>query len=207
LSCFQGEDSDAAIKIAAYSLFRKLDQKGIGAIPVEHFLKVLQEAGLVDKEGLHFAHLMLDLIDIDHSMTIDEHEFVAFAVVGTSVDTIRNKLLKFFGFVDEDGNGKVDFEEIDHALQYLCHPPLTEKEQEGLCKLATFEDDGIDVIELLNAVTVAKVQSLIDVYHCGRSSCGHSLRSNLSRDPTTRGDSCDPANRGETSFCKDDNPV
>jgi hypothetical protein len=58
------------------------------------------EAGLVDPEGQHFARLMLDLIDIDRSTMIHESELVAFAVVGTSIDTIRHKLLKFFAFVD-----------------------------------------------------------------------------------------------------------
>ena len=152
------------------SLFQKLDRKKTGAIHIKDFLMILREAGLIDPEGQNFASLMLDLIDIDRSTTIDESEFVAFAVLGASIDTIRHKLLKFFAFVDEDGNGRVDFDEINHALEYLCQKPLTEEECERMLKLAEYDDDGIDVIELLNVVTVAKVQALIEAYHYGSNS-------------------------------------
>jgi Ca2+-binding EF-hand superfamily protein len=142
---------DSAVKVAALSLFKKLDRKKIGAMKIEDFLKILREAELVDPEGQHFARLTLDLIlDIDHSTTINESEFVTFAVVGASIDTIRHKLLKLFAFFDEDGNGRVDFDEINRALEYLCQEPLTtEEECEQLLKLAEYDDDGIGVMELL----------------------------------------------------------
>jgi urea transporter len=163
--CFQTKKDPQAI--AASALFKKLDQKGFGAIHIKDTMKALQEAGLVDSEGLHFARLVLDLMGIDESMTIDDHEFVAFAVVGTSVDTIRHQLFKFFAFVDEDGNGSVDFDEINHALDYLGQPTLTDEECDTLLELTKTEGEEIDVSELLNVVSVAKITALTDAFHSG----------------------------------------
>lgn len=167
------EDPDTATKKSALSLFKKLDSRKVGALQIESLIKVLKEAGLINSEGIHFARLILHAIALNKSTAIDEDEFVAFAVVGSSIDTIRHKLFRFFAFVDEDGNGKVDLDEINHALEYLGQPTLTEKESERLFKMAKWDDeDGIDLIELLNEVTVAKVTSLVGVYHHSRSMHG-----------------------------------
>ena len=179
------KDHDIDTKISAVSLFKKLDRKDTGVLPIKGVVKILREAGLADSEGINFARLMLHTIDLDNSLTIDEHEFVAFAVVGKSVDTIRHKLFKFFEFVDEDGNGKVDLDEINHALEYLGQPTLTDEETNNLFKLTQWDDDGIDLIELLNVVTLAKVSSLVDVYHRGRRSLHGSMHGSFRKIPST----------------------
>lgn len=165
--CFIGTDPDAEIKASALALFKKLDINKMHSIHIDDVVKVLQQAGLVDKESLHFARLILDLVDSDESLTIDKHEFVAFAVVGASIDTIRHQLLKFFAFVDEDGNGKVAFDEINHGLEYLGQPRLTAEESDMLLELTHTEGDEIDVIDLLNVLTIAKMTSLVDAFHSG----------------------------------------
>ena len=179
------KDDDIDTKISALSLFKKLDRKDMGVLPIEDVVKLLEEAGLTDSEGKSFARLMLHTIDLDNSSTIDEHEFVAFAVIGKSVDTIRHKLFKFFEFVDEDGNGKVDLDEINHALEYLGQPAMTDEETENLFQLTKWDDDGIDLIELLNVVTLAKVSSLVDVYHHGRRSLHGSMHGSSSKVTST----------------------
>jgi hypothetical protein len=78
-----------------------LDEEKLGHVKLMDVTDALQAAGLDDAEAIHFASLILNLMDLDKSLTIDHLvEFVAFAMVSKAVEVIRNKTSKCFGFVD-----------------------------------------------------------------------------------------------------------
>jgi urea transporter len=105
LSIIKGEDSnDASLRDAALSLFESLDTEHQNILRMNEITNALHDAGLRDKEGLHFAGLVLNLVDLDDSFTIDRTEFVIFAFVARAIRGIRRKVSKFFDFVDSDGN-------------------------------------------------------------------------------------------------------
>jgi urea transporter len=100
-----GEDSnDVSLRDAALSIFESLDKNHKGHLCLDEITNALHAAGLRDKEGLHFAGLVLNLVDLDNSFTIGRTEFVIFALVARAIRGIRRKVSKFFDFVDSDGN-------------------------------------------------------------------------------------------------------
>jgi hypothetical protein len=113
-----------------------------------------QAAGLTDREPLHFAGLILVLLDTDGSHKIGAQEFVAFALLARTIHVLRRKIAKFFDFVDIDGGDAcIDFDEIDSALQYIGRPILEEIERRKLAAMTSriHEEDGIDVEQLITS--------------------------------------------------------
>ena len=66
----------------------------------------------------------------------------------------------FFNFVDIDGNGYVDFDELDDARAYLGQPCMTNAEQDALTIL-TGEDEEFEIDGLINFCTVAMVKIFV----------------------------------------------
>jgi urea transporter len=151
----------------ALAIFESLNHLKTGELSMDDVTSAFQAAGLTDREPLHFAGLILVLLDTDGSHTIDPEEFVAFALVARAIHVIRRKVTKFFDFVDIDGDACIDFDEIDSALQYIGRPILEEVERRKLVAMTScvHEEDGIDVEQLINLVTVAKVKALLNEYH------------------------------------------
>lgn len=131
----KAEREKHAIKTAAMEIFIALDHDQSGHLQFQQVTDALQAAGLDDEDGIHLASLVLNLMDFDKSRTIDSHELVSFVVVCTAIQGIEQKLTKFFDFVDIDCNGKVDFFEIDSALEYLGQPLLSQNEKFLLAEL------------------------------------------------------------------------
>jgi urea transporter len=150
----------------APKIFQALDRNKSGHLSFSDVTDALQAAGLRDDEGLHFASLVLHLMDLDESGTIEEEEFIAFCLVSMAIQSIRRNLAKFFDFVDLDGNGFIDFAEIDASSEYLGRPVLTELDThnfEAVLGSSKHEDDGMDVVELINFVTVSKISKYLFV--------------------------------------------
>jgi urea transporter len=162
-------DKDQTSKTAAKSLFQALDEQKTGHLRLDDVTDALQAAGLNDPEGLSFAKVILDLVDLNESQTIEQPQFVAFVSVTAAVKVIRNKLVKFFDFVDIDSDGNVDFDDIDMALEYLGQGLLTKEEKIRLIELTSCKDeeDGLDLIELMDIVTVAKVKAFVNDFQHG----------------------------------------
>lgn len=151
---------------AAPRIFKNLDMKNEGSIYTEDFTSALRTVGLNDKNGLRFASLVFDIMDTDMSNSIERKEWVIFCLVSLELSTVRKKISKFFDFVDADGSEIIDFDELDAALDYLGEPPLTEADHETLRSVLTVdeEEEGIDIIELINFTTIAKIKQMMNVY-------------------------------------------
>jgi urea transporter len=167
------EQDDWVLESAGY-LFSKLDyeKKRTGHLSFKTIIDAIRAAGLSDTEGLHFASLVLHLMDVDDSGTIDMDEFVAFCLVSVAAREIRRKIGKFTEFVDLNGDGEVTFDESDGALQYLGRSSMPDGDKQSLLAAtgAVTEDEdlvdgGLDVVELVNFVTVAKIKLMCDAYH------------------------------------------
>lgn len=106
-------------------------------------------------------------MDIDKSNSIERKEWVVFCLVSLELMAVRKKISKFFDFVDLDGNEFIDFDELDTALDYLGEPTLTEEDRDTLLSVITVEDEeeGIDIVEMINYVTVAKVKAMMNDWH------------------------------------------
>jgi hypothetical protein len=77
-----------------------LDKDKTGHVRLSDITNALQVAGLNDPEGLHFASLILDLMDLNKSCTIKVSKLVAFAIGAKAVSILHSsKLSKFFDFV------------------------------------------------------------------------------------------------------------
>jgi len=151
---------------AAPRIFKALDTKRSGSIVLEDFTAALRTVGLNDKSGLRFASLVFDIMDYDKSNSIEKKEWVVFCLVSLELMAVRKKISKFFDFVDLDGNEFIDFEELDAALDYLGEQPLTEADRDTLLSVLTVEEEeeGIDIIELINYVTLAKIKAMVEEY-------------------------------------------
>ncbi|CAJ1964070.1 unnamed protein product [Cylindrotheca closterium] len=160
--------TEEVVKARAHALFRLLAQKtGQDRLTIQTILDCFRDAGMEEGEPIMLASLMLNLADHTGDKTIDEIEFVCFAMVASAAKLIRTKLFKFFDFVDADCSGSIDFHELDVALEYLGRSPFTHDEKQRLIKLSktmTNEDDDIETVELMDIVTIEKVKSLLGTF-------------------------------------------
>ena len=161
---------ETVLRSKANKIFNALDDTKTGHLRLEEITSALNECGLDDTEGLHFAGMVLSELDLDNSHTIERGEFVALILVAKALLRIRRKISKFFDFVDENGNGYIDFDEIDAALEYLGQPVLSDNDKENLAIMTKLDLNGDDygemeVVELVNYVTVSKVKEFVSSYH------------------------------------------
>ena len=169
LNKFKKQTMDAKAKWvlkAAPRIFKALDVKKEGSIYIQDFTSALRTVGLNDKNGLRFASLVFDIMDTDMSNSIEKKEWVIFCLVSIELSAVRKKISKFFDFVDADASEIIDFDELDAALAYLGEPLLTEADHETLLSVLTVDDEeeGIDIIELINFTTIAKIKQMMNVY-------------------------------------------
>lgn len=137
-----------------------------GSVTVESFCQALTQAGLSQTAGRRFASLVFNLTDLDRSNSIDKKEFIALCLVSCAVVTIRCNISEFFFFVDLNGNGWIDFEELDSSLEYLGEPALSEEERDSLTTMTGMKEDcEMEVVELINLLTVHKLKLMVAAYH------------------------------------------
>mmetsp|Transcript_19288 Transcript_19288/g.29707 ORF Transcript_19288/g.29707 Transcript_19288/m.29707 type:complete len:783 (-) Transcript_19288:203-2551(-) len=155
---------DIWVRAAAIKVFDEIDVEHKGEIVVSQFEAALRSASLKSSSGLRFACKIFCLMDLDDSETVDKSEFVSFAFASWALYRVRRRIAKFFHFVDIDGNGFVDFQELDDARAYLGQPDMTDEEHNALTKL-TGEYDEFEVDGLINFCTVAMVKIFVAAYH------------------------------------------
>lgn len=79
-------------------------------------------------------------MDLDQSGDIDLDEFIAFSKISRHMPAIRRLIIKFFDFVDVNGDRSVELEELDQAREYLGLPAISEDDRASLMALSN--DDG-----------------------------------------------------------------
>jgi urea transporter len=158
-------------------MFKHIDADKKYAITKSQFKRFLQDVGLADEVGLDFACKAFDLMDLDHSGDIYFDEFIAFSQISKHMPEIRRLIIKFFNFVDVNGDHSIKICELDGARSYLGLPPLSGEDQERLHSLCN-EANELDFDAIVNFVTIFKLKSIIKQYHQKREQ-GHDLSTSL----------------------------
>lgn len=169
------------VEEVAASIFEVLDESDSGTIDLQQFTDALGASGLTEDTGLQFATLVFELmVDAgDETNSIDRRNFLAFALVSRALLDIHRKVSHFVDFVNVDCGEFVDVEDLEVAQEYLGEAALTEQERKELIVLNGTRVEGgayFDVVELVNFVTVAYLETLVSE-HRGSSERTGSLTS------------------------------
>ncbi|KAL7526138.1 hypothetical protein ACHAWF_001645 [Thalassiosira exigua] len=89
------------------------------AVTTFQFKRFSQDVGLADKVGLNFAYKAFDLMDLDHSDDIDFGEFIAFSQISKHMPEILRLNIKFFNFIDVNGDHSVEIRKLDGSICIL----------------------------------------------------------------------------------------
>ncbi|GMF15086.1 unnamed protein product [Phytophthora fragariaefolia] len=139
---FLGDASSKSSRHQALSpvamLFRRLDEDGSGTVELSEMENVLRSCD-IDVSDEHLKEL-LQKYDYDHNGVLQKREFAdLFARVG-------------FGFVDSDGSGSLDIDELHRVFQLLGVSEKTEVNDAIARLMAKYDLDGsgeIDAYEFL----------------------------------------------------------
>eukprot|EP00979_Chaetoceros_neogracilis_P010891 scaffold2612_cov267-Chaetoceros_neogracile.AAC.84 len=141
--------------------FHRIDVENQGFVSSKQFKEYLQSIDFNEMSGLQFVEQAFTLMDFDDNKTLEMKEFIAFvrvsAILGVMKDTVRT----FFEFVDADGNGEVEFDELNAALSYLEQPALNDNE----CRILSRVSGGKDsfyVEDIVSFVTMSALKRTID---------------------------------------------
>jgi Ca2+-binding EF-hand superfamily protein len=141
--------------------FHRIDVENQGFVSSKQFIEYLQSIDFNEMSGLQFVEQAFTLMDFDDNKTLEMKEFIAFvrvsAILGVMKDTVRT----FFEFVDADGNGEVEFDELNAALSYLEQPALNDNE----CRILSRVSGGKDsfyVEDIVSFVTMSALKRTID---------------------------------------------
>ncbi|KAL7547223.1 hypothetical protein ACHAWF_010546 [Thalassiosira exigua] len=125
----------------------------------EDFESYLSEIGFTDAAGLAVAKEVLLLFDFDRNGSFELDEFKAFCEGSVELGKVHELLKNFFDFVDNNGDGAIQFEELDQALDYLGEPGLTEEERKIIARVSKSPDEFQieDMVIFVSAETMKKV--------------------------------------------------
>ena len=150
-------------KLGYMKMFNFIDKNNQYEITKSQFGAFLKSVGFDDEVGLDFALEAFQLMDLDGSGDIDSDEFIAFAKISRLMPAIRYLIVKFFDFVDVNGDRAVELQELDSARAYLSLPPISEDDRETLNTLCN-GDDELEFDVIVNFVTIFKLKSIIKDY-------------------------------------------
>lgn len=144
-------------------MFNFIDENKEHEISKSQFAAFLGSFGLDDEVGLEFALEAFQLMDLDGSGDIDLDEFIAFAKISRHMPLIRDLVVKFFDFVDVNGDRAVEIAELNSACQYLNLPSISDDDRDSLNALCN-GDDELEFDMIVNFVTIFKLKSIIKEY-------------------------------------------
>ena len=167
-----------SVKDSYARIFAYIDKENEHEITKKQFREFLKETvGLRDTVGLDFVCEAFQLMDLDKSGDIDLDEFIAFGTISKHMPEIRRLVVKFFDFVDVNGDRAVEIRELDDARAYLGLPPLSAQDHDSLVALCN-EDEELEFDVIVNFVTIFKLKAIIKEYQRNRSD-GLSLDASL----------------------------
>ena len=85
--------------------------------------------------------LYIERVSLYISSVEDVDEFIAFAKISRHMPEIRKLVVKFFDFVDVNGDHSVEISELDAARSYLALPPLSDQDHESLVALCNKDEE------------------------------------------------------------------
>ncbi|ETO25860.1 hypothetical protein RFI_11279, partial [Reticulomyxa filosa] len=129
--------------------FRKWDKDGNGEISLEEFREGMKATTKLDDEEIDRIFKNLD-VDDGRSITIDE------LVISSAFDAlvaVDERLYDLFVEMDENGDGKLDSQELKHAMEKFGANVADFKRVESILKEIDENGDGeIDYEEFLHAL-------------------------------------------------------
>lgn len=165
-------------KAAYHRLFNYIDTNNEQEISKSQLEAFLRSIGLDDEVGIDFALEAFQLMDFDDSGDIDLEEFIAFAKISRHMPRIRRVVVKFFDFVDVNGDRAVEIAELDSARAYLSLPTISNDDRDSLNALCN-GDMELEFDVIVNFVTIFKLKSIIKEYQTKRDQ-GSNLDDSLS---------------------------
>ena len=157
-------DKELGAENASYKrMFTFIDKNNEYEISKSQFEEFLRSLGLDDEVGLNFALEAFQLMDLDGSGDIDLEEFTAFAKISRHMPLIRDLVVKFFDFVDANGDGGVEIAELNSACAYLNLPAISDDDRESQNALCNGEDE-LEFDMIVNFVTIFKLKSIVKEY-------------------------------------------
>jgi len=167
-----------------HRMFRFIDKNDEHKISEESLKSFFKSVGFVDERGLDFALKAFQLMDLDGSGDIDADEFIAFAKISGLLPSIRYLIVKFFDFVDVNGDRAVEMDELDSAREYLGLPPISESDRDRLLGLGN-GDEELEFDVIVNFVTIFKLKAIVKEYQMNKGrgvSLDESLRNSITPD-------------------------
>lgn len=167
-----------SVKDSYARIFAYIDKENEHEITKKQFREFLKgTVGLRETVGLDFACEAFQLMDFDKSGDIDVDEFIAFGTISKHMPEIRRLVVKFFDFVDVNGDRAVEIRELDDARAYLGLQPLDAQDHDSLVALCN-EDEELEFDVIVNFVTIFKLKAIIKEYQRNRGE-GLSLDASL----------------------------
>ncbi len=148
-------------------MFTYIDENNTHGISKSQFEAFLRSFGLDDKVGLDFAVETFGLMDLDGSGDVNLDEFIALAKICRNMPAIRSLIVKFFDFVDVNGDQAVDISKLNSACEYLNLPSISDADCDSLEALSN-RDGEIEYDTFVNFVTIFKLKSTIRGYQKSR---------------------------------------
>jgi len=139
--------------------FQRIDIEKQGFVSSQQFIEYLQSIDFNETSGLQFAEQAFTLMGFDNNKTLEMKEFVAFVRVSAIIGVMKDTVSTFFEFVDADGNGEIEFDELNAALSYLEQPALNEDEWRILSRVS---GGKVYVEDIVCFVTLSALKRTID---------------------------------------------
>ena len=172
------KDKELSEENASYKrMFNYIDENNEYEISKSQFAAFLGSVGFDDEVGLDFVLEAFQLMDLDGSGDIDLDEFIAFAKISRHMPLIRDLVVKFFDFVDVNGDRAVEIAELNSACAYLNLPAISDDDRDSLNALCN-GDDELEFDMIVNFVTIFKLKSIIKEYQ-EKGGDGHNLDESL----------------------------
>ncbi len=166
-----GKNNDDALsgdeKASYKRMFTYIDEDNAHVISKSQFEAFLISFGLDDEVGLDFAVETFELMDLDGSGDLDLEEFTAYAKICRNMPAIRRLVVKFFDFVDVNGDRAVEMSELDLACEYLGLPSISDADRDSLEALSNREGE-LEFDTIVNFVTLFQLKSAIKEYQQSR---------------------------------------
>ena len=177
----KNEDANRDDKLPYRRMFTYIDNQNEYEVTKSQFEAFLRSIKFDDEIGIDFALGAFDLLDLDHTSSMDLDNFIAFAKISKNMPAIRDLVVKFFDFVDVDGDRAVNIVKLNSAIEYLNLPAISEDDRDSLNKLCNNEN-VLEFDAIVNFVTIFKLKSIIRKFQSKRVqgfSLDESLRASL----------------------------
>mmetsp|Transcript_8206 Transcript_8206/g.12601 ORF Transcript_8206/g.12601 Transcript_8206/m.12601 type:complete len:698 (-) Transcript_8206:82-2175(-) len=153
---------------SALNMFRKMSEmngaESSRTINSAQFGGLLDSIGMSQEPGKSNALHALSLMDLDKTDSISQEEWLVFCRNCVELHKVRDILSRCFQFVDTSGDGHIQIDELNEALDYLDEPTLSEEERKTLGRISRYPNE-FDNQEMITYVVLDTLKRLVQHYH------------------------------------------